>query len=317
MKTEYHVFPDLLICAEKEQIRGKGEDAYAYSFAKQDCGYTAVFDGCGGMGSKTYPKLSDKTGARIAARLAGYVVNRLYESGGLSAASTIVESLHCELTSSFEKVKSVLSAGRTGVKIGGDMFKELPCTMSLITVTLNEKRDLLADYLWAGDSRGYFLDKMGLCQVTVDDLETDEDAFSNLRSDAKLSNVINADTAFELHENLLTFREPVLLITTTDGSFGYFKTPMEFEYAILHSMQQAMNTQQWEEKLTEAVSAVAGDDFSIIISAYGFTDFMSCQQYYAQRVRLLRQRFISDAANVDDAQLAALWKEYQKNYYRW
>lgn len=317
MKTEYHVFPDVLICSEKEQICGKGEDAYAHSFVRQDCGYMAVFDGCGGMGSKTYSMLNDKTGARIAARLAGYVVDRLYESGGLSVTPTIGETLHLELARNFEKIKFFLSADRTSVRIGGDMFKELPTTMSLILIALNEKRELLADFLWAGDSRGYFLDKKGICQVTVDDLETDEDAFSNLRSDAKLSNVINADAAFALHENLLTFREPVLLITATDGSFGYFKTPMEFEYVILHSMQQAVDMHQWEEELTKAISAVAGDDFSIVISAYGFTDFMSCRQYYTQRFRYLRQRFIPGAANVDEAQLGALWKEYQKNYYRW
>lgn len=317
MKTDFCAHPSFLVCAEKEQIHGRGEDAFAYSFTKQDYGYIAVFDGCGGMGSKKYPLLQAKTGARIASRLAGFVADQCYEKGILFPSAHAGEMLHDALTETFAETKTVLSSGKSSVRIGGDMFKELPTTMSLITTALNEKRELMADYLWAGDSRGYFLDKKGICQVTVDDLETDEDAFTNLRSDAKLSNVINADAAFVLHENLLTFREPVLLITATDGCFGYFKTPMEFEYAILHAMQKAMDVQQWEEGLHEAVSAVAGDDFSIIISAYGFIDFISCRQYYAQRFQYLCRRFISDAANVDETQLEALWKEYQKDYYRW
>lgn len=317
MKTEFHTMPGLLIYAEQEQVSGKGEDAFSYSFTRQDHGYIAVFDGCGGMGSKKYPMLNDRTGARIASRLAGFVVDQFYEKGGFCDFSNASELLRKALINTFSETKAALAARKSGIMIGGDMFKELPTTLSLIASRLNEQRELETAFIWAGDSRGYFLDKKGICQVTADDLETAEDAFSNLRSDGKLSNVVNGDTPFILHEKRWVFREPVLLITATDGSFGYFKTPMEFEYTILCAMQQAADVHQWKTALGEAIKKTAGDDFSILISAFGFLDFSACKDYFAQRFRYLRRRFVPNADYVPEEELQALWDEYRKDYYRW
>ena len=54
-----------LICNEK--IEGKGEDSGYESYTSQT-GIIAVFDGCGGLGSKTCSSFSDKTEAYLASR---------------------------------------------------------------------------------------------------------------------------------------------------------------------------------------------------------------------------------------------------------
>jgi len=62
--------PSIVICPEKEKLAGLGEDSFSYSFVGQEAGYISVFDGCGGMGARKYPKAGNKTGARVASKLA-------------------------------------------------------------------------------------------------------------------------------------------------------------------------------------------------------------------------------------------------------
>lgn len=53
----------------------KCEDACSYSFEKPDLHYAGVFDGCGGLGSKRYERLNNKTGAFISSQTCAVTFN--------------------------------------------------------------------------------------------------------------------------------------------------------------------------------------------------------------------------------------------------
>ena len=307
--------PCFVICSEKEQIINEGEDSFSYSVGNQKSGYIAAFDGCGGMGAKKYPNVGNRSGAKIASMIAAYLTDKFYAHNAFCFDGHDAEKLQALFAEKFQKVKQGITVPG-GIKIGGSMFRELPTTVSLVAMKNENNYNLLCEYIWAGDSRGYYLDEMGLCQVTSDDLDTEEDAFSNLRNDAKLSNVVNADTSFQLHQEFLSFSHPVIIITATDGVFGFFNTPMEFEYHLLDSLMASNSISQWEENLKERLTSYAGDDFTLVAAGYGFHDVENCKSYYAARYQALLKEYIEPISGADEEQLLHLWSLYRTNYYR-
>ncbi len=307
--------PSVVLCAEKEKIQDLGEDAFAYSFTEDGIGYISVFDGCGGMGSKKYAKLRNMSGAKLASALAAYLTDEAYNQKQLTFTQSDNANLKANMKRIFTTMKSYLMKEET-VKIGGSLFRSIPTTASIVLLHQTTPDKVQCKYLWAGDSRGYFLDSEGMCQITKDDLDTEEDAFSNLRSDARLENVINGDTDFRLNERTIELKAPAAVITATDGAFGYFTTPMEFEYAILQALYRAGSVSEWEKGIESYISGVAGDDFAIIIAMYGVKTFAEIQQYFRQRFEYLTRTFIAPAENADEQKLRMLWNQYSTTYYR-
>ena len=307
--------PSFIICSEKEQIINGGEDSFSYSTKRPDVCYIAAFDGCGGMGAKKYANAGNKTGAKIASMAAAFLTNKFYENNCFRFDSADGARLKKLMHSKFRDVKTGIDLPG-GLRIGGSLFKELPTTAAVAAMKVHDDNLLQCEFIWAGDSRGYYLDQKGLCQVTDDDLDTDEDAFSNLRNDAKLSNVINADSDFVLHEKTLSFSHPITIVTATDGAFGYFRTPMEFEYLLLHGMMKAENLNQWENNLTEILIPYTGDDFTILAAGYGFSDFQDCKRYYKARYLDLLHEYIKPSLEADEDALFQLWLKYRADYYR-
>lgn len=298
-----------------EQIPGKGEDNFSYSFENDSAGYIAAFDGCGGMGSKKYKLMDNMTGARIASAMSARIFERYYLDRSFSFDGSDSEALKAALQDIFvNTARAIESPGE--VKIAGNLFRSLPTTAAAAAVAEGSGK-LMCDFLWAGDSRGYILDKNGLAQITADDLETEEDAFSNLRSDSKLSNVINADTDFVIHEKCITAAEPVIVIVSTDGSFGYYSTPMEFEYVLLCSLCDSFSAEEWPEKLRGMIAPYTGDDYTVVAAVYGHSSFEACRRYYQGRLDRLTREYIDVLQNADEAAKYRLWQSYRDNYYRW
>lgn len=314
-KTVLHFPPSFVICSEKEQITNEGEDSFAYSVNNQAVGYIAAFDGCGGMGAKKYPNVGDRSGAKIASMVAAYLTDQFYEKHSFHFDDKDTDCLRKLLANKLQEVKAGIAIPG-GLKIGGSMFRELPTTASLVAMKIDDELNLLCEYIWAGDSRGYFLDDMGLCQVTSDDLDTEEDAFSNLRNDAKLSNVVNADTEFQLHHEIRSFSHPVIIITATDGAFGYFNSPMEFEYLLLDTLMTANDLKQWEKNLTDSLIPYAGDDFTIVAAGYGFKNIQDCKSYFSERHHALYRDYIEPMSNANEDEMLQLWSLYRTDYYR-
>lgn len=315
-----NALPDLVICASKERIKGAGEDAFSFQFSvnKTNTGYIAVFDGCGGMGAQKYQKAKNFSGARLASNIAADIVDRFYASpkDGFRFDGKDAERLEQKLKSVLQTVKQEIGE-HSSLAIGGDLFRELPTTASIIASKPGLDGSVFCEYIWAGDSRGYMLNLDGICQITEDDLETEEDAYSNLQSDARLSNVVNADKAFTLHEKAIKLGQPVMLITATDGCFGYLRTPMHFQHLLLNTLMRSTTEKAWEQNLINELDKTAGDDCALVIAIYGCGSFEECKRMFMKLYGMHNTKYIKPLANDDSEEnAAALWQKFKPMYYR-
>lgn len=197
--------------------------------------------------------------------------------------------------------------------------KSFPTTASIITYAFGEKPS--CTFLWAGDSRGYILDKDGLCQVTRDDIDSDSDAYNNIGGDSRLSNLICADKAYDLHEKSISLKAPCVLISSTDGCFSYFQTPMEFEYMLLSTLLSAKSIYEWETKIKMCLQKQASDDYTMAVLICGFHKFNEIKPYFRNRFQRLRNDYINPLFTArktnSDIDIGMLWKDYRGLYYRY
>lgn len=140
-----------------EMIPQNGEDSYLYSF-NENKGLVGVFDGCGGIGSRRYEILNGKTGAYIASRIVGECVAEWFEEYSEEEYSSDKSyQIFNVITNALKGIKSKTPSS----KIKGAMTKDFPTTLSM-TIVEYCQNEMIADFIWAGDSRGYVLSDMGL-----------------------------------------------------------------------------------------------------------------------------------------------------------
>lgn len=299
-----------------EMISGSGEDYYLLS-SSEKYGIIGVFDGCGGSGSRIYAEYKNKTGAYISSRITSEVVLKWFhefcKKDRILSKNTI-EDICIELENRIYSILSKLKSHAKAYSIKGSMIKDFPTTASIIFYT-QENSNLYAAFIWCGDSRGYILKPQGLVQITRDDISVELDAMSNLKSDGQLTNVISADGKFILHGTIIECDEPVILITATDGSFGYFSTPMEFEYVLLHTLIDSLTVEEWNENINSYIKEFAGDDFTIVISLCGFKNFNMVKKAFIKRERYIYKKYLSDIESISTDEKDKLWKEYTSIYY--
>ncbi len=295
---------------------GEGEDGFAYAFDMKDKGFISVFDGCGGMGSDTYSYIGGQSGARLAAACAAAVTDSFYHAECFRFDGDDSSYLKSALEDNFHEISELVKKSSAKSTISSNMLRTMPTTAA-IAAFLQAEDSLECEFIWAGDSRGYLIDNRGMMQVTSDDLSTDEDAFENLRNDSKLSNVICADRDFVLHEKRMTIKKPVIAAVFTDGSFGYYSTPIQFEYYLLESLCYASSPNDWRDKFIEISRNIAGDDFTAAIAVYGFDSFEQCKKYYYPRLHQLYDEYIKFIdENTEEEMLYSQWTKYKKEYYR-
>lgn len=292
------------ISVHEEKIRGNGEDSFLFSF-NNDGGIIAVFDGCGGSGARKYSNYQNKTGAYMASRVV---------SG--AARDWFRESQPLDISILKEKVKSYLSMckeyGGQMTAIKGSITKEFPTTAAITVCTLKES-NLAATVVWAGDSRCYFLDSHGLKQLSKDDVDG-LDSMDNLTADGILTNVISMSKDFDLHHKTFLFSLPCILITATDGCFGYFSTPMEFENLLLSTLQDSDTPQEWEQRIAQSLSGLSGDDFTLCGMVFGFEDFVELKKSMAKRCENLQHCYIDKISKNNNTTNNQLWEEYKTDY---
>lgn len=306
-----------------EMVKDNGEDSYAYCFGT-NYGYIAVFDGCGGLGAKRYTEFSNKTGAYLASRLvalstlewfkATYLINEPRKS------EFPVNRLKTSIENRLNQIKAMTDKLDTLSIKGSLSSKSFPTTASCVVCDYTNNKSLICHFLWAGDSRGYILDREGLSQITKDDIEDDEDALANLSSDSKLENVINADSTFVLNNKSIIVHYPAITIMSTDGAFAYFQTPMEFEYALLYTLSKSANIAEWEILLNKYIKEFASDDYTLMLAVFGFSSFEEMKKYYFSRAGYLYNNFISPivAARKENKgyDVKPFWEQYKQTYYR-
>lgn len=297
---------DLQFCIYGE-MENSGEDSYFYSTNEKKC-ISAVFDGCGGLGSKKYSELNGKKGAYIASRAASAGVAEWFD-------------VYCDKQNHKNDIKKYIDKYLNecnkyisdGFELKGTMVKKFPTTMSAVMIESNNgKMDL--SYMWCGDSRGYLFDDNGAHQITEDDIDG-EDALTNLTNDGVLNNVISFDYPYEIHTRLLKRNAPFMVVTATDGCFGYYKTPMEFEFSLLYTLSLSKSVEEWKNRLDEFIRRFTGDDYTICVAAVGFGSFSKLKSFYDKRMHKLYDKYISKIENANDSDILNMWNDYKKQYY--
>ncbi len=305
-----------MFVAHGEMIEKNGEDSYIYTM-REKLGLLGVFDGCGGIGSRKYETYGQKTGAYLASHVAAELTASWFEQF-CETAETLERTPAREAT---ETLGRVLEDGLKALEektekssVKGSLTRSFPTTASLILFYAKKDR-VHASFLWAGDSRGYILTPHGLCQITKDDIDSEEDALSNITSDGRLSNLVSADEPVSLSFKSVVCSGPAIFISATDGCFGYLSTPMEFEYLLLSTLFESGSVEEWNEKLTKQMAQTAGDDYTLGIACFGCGHFQRLKRLYSARKRALYETYISKLDKTPET-AKRLWEEYKKTYYR-
>ena len=292
--------PEIAFRIAGEMIPNNGEDCSFLSVGEERS-LVSVFDGCGGIGSRRYENFSGKTGAYVSSRAICGAVQTWFESGQDNPMPQIDQAL-----------RIVSSYGDKGRGLRGSLRKDFPTT-AVIATAQREGTYLNVDCFWAGDSRAYLLTSRGLHQLTRDDV-SNSDALDNLSDDGVLTNVISASVPFELHRHRVQLAQPAIVIAATDGCFGYLKTPMHFEALLLKTMLCAQSIAEWKESLRQAIAEHAGDDYSLCLIGYGFSDFSDVKAAFDGRGEVLIRDYIAPLTN-ESATVDELWHSYREGYY--
>ncbi|MBE6681250.1 MAG: hypothetical protein E7600_03055 [Ruminococcaceae bacterium] len=282
-----------IFCVHGEMVPNNGEDCY-YFGANSSSAIISVFDGCGGIGSKRYNNFSGKTGAYIASRAVAGAVKAWFDENG--KAGNIKEYIQWSLRICN---KFADSTGR----IMGSLGKSFPTTAAII----HTQSDSATCY-WAGDSRCFMLNSLGLHQLSTDDIDG-EDAFSNITSDGVLTNVICSSSDFTVHEKKFNFKYPCIFITSSDGCFGYLPSPMDFEFLLTKAIISCDNSKALKEYLNNCIKEYTGDDYTLCISVFGFDSYTHMKEYFIDRCTYVKNTFIDSDMPLEDK-----WNIYKGEY---
>lgn len=302
-ETRFWRYFSQMINVYGEKIEGKGEDA-CLGIVNEKGALIGCFDGCGGIGSRRYDAFTGHTGAYVASRVTAGVVRKWFLYGCRADApdTRSPEKLAHELQNALKECKKREKAESS---LKGSLAKEFPTTLAVITADVGR-----ASFYWAGDSRGYVLDETGLHQITTDDVRQ-QDAMLNIRDDGPLKNVISAAESFEIHKREIVLCGHGILLTCTDGCFGYLDSPMAFEMLLLETLEQAQSAIMWEKMIKKRIGEITGDDYTLQAMMLGYRDFRQMKECFGPRYCRMRERFSKVS---DDEKLLEWWEEYKKNY---
>ena len=300
--------------SEHKPLGDKGEDAWACDFRRGDVHGQAVFDGCGGAGSWCYEELKDATGAFAASHDMALLFRRWFErldARDLLQPETAARSLANAAEAELYKLKSLCRP----MGIMGTIYKAFPCTASIALIQPEEDGALALTALQAGDSRVYFLTpESGLVQVTRDDAQGDPDPLDSMRASPPMSNMVNADVPFHITATRLALRPPCVVLCATDGVFGFFGSPMEFEYVLLSALMQSDTHLAFRETFTGLVRKVTGDDSTCVLSFYGFGPMKNVKEALAARYAVVSDLVKRIVAEKDPAARERVTREVWAGY---
>lgn len=314
-KNDNMLLPELVdtifsVCEEK--IEDCGEDCYVYS-VNECAALLAVCDGCGGLGATSYPEWGNRTGAYLASRMVIFSLqkwfNEICDSGHLFDEK---DSIH--LKELIQKGLCLFKNNDKPVsKIQGSLVRQFPTTLAA-AITKYDGQKIIGNVLWAGDSRVYCLTSQGLFQLSVDDIYG-EDALSNLTKDGALKNVISSDGNYKIHSEMYDIPSPGIVISSTDGCFGYIPTPMHFEFMLLTCLNNAKNVVEWKENILKVLQKVAGDDATMCLATFGYGSFSELKSSLQGRLDEVKRKYIIPLEDANDEMVRNYWNEYKQGYY--
>ncbi len=300
------------------------EDERVVCFKENGSLLIAVMDGCGGTGGKHYPQAKNWTGAKLASHLVGQALYRWFsemenEAFVQKEPSQIGEEIRSVVSESLLQFNTKLRESSAGaVVIRSSMNKDLPSTLAALVAVPRPDRSFDIYSFWAGNSRNYVLVPGGLKQLSTDDLVGDYDPYEDLLKDGILSNCLNASIPFQINESVFHTEGPCIILSVSDGIFGYLDSPVRVEWILLRSLQKAGTPLQWEELLRKYFGAYSGDDHTLQLAALGFSSFEEVKKMFHDRTKILDRNFIRPLEKaekqMDNEAVKELWLKYKKDY---
>lgn len=276
--------------------KDKGEDADPLIYRHDNLAFVGVFDGMGGSGSTEY---TTPNGIHTGAYFASRKVCKTCKEYINEATSDVLD---IDMQSKRIKEDLTQCMEQYGIKPSGlrsAIIRILPTTLAIIGAYTEGNNTHITSY-WCGDSRNYILTKQGLLQVSEDDLSKKQDPLENLRNDESLSNCICQDKPFTIHvKDCGVYTEPIMIISATDGCFGYLKSPMHFEYLLLSTLVSSQNSKEWQDKLESYLKTISGDDFSLGIAMID-GNFMYWRNNMVDRFSVLKNKYISPIDDIEE-----------------
>lgn len=308
-----------------EKKPARGEDAEpTLRLQGRDRGVLGVYDGSGGAGAEIARTLRDGTPITQA-----YVASRLVRDlteNWLAQPPAVRETTGLQpwIASGLEVERGRLP--RAEVEIRGRMHRVLPTTMAVLDYRTTVhgqaqvQRQTTVEAYWAGDSRAYILTPTDGLQVLTRDDSREQDALELIRNDQPMDNMVSADRPFAVNQAGVVVNGPVVLVTATDGCFGYVSTPALFEYAVLRALLEATDLDDWSSRLLGSVSRFTGDDASFSMVALGFGGHVEMANAFGPRYDVLHDQHWKpfQAARQDpagaEAERVRSWEAYRNGY---
>jgi serine/threonine protein phosphatase PrpC len=270
---------------------GRGEDAPP-TFLRDTLtrrALLAVYDGLGGSGARAYPRAEDGsvvTEAYVAARVARTALEEWFRGAAESSGSgwEAAKGLTDLLAERLQKVRNPLPKSR----VEGTLKRELPTTMAALEIRSEGDGRLAVRARWAGDSRAYLLDGLGLRQLTRDHSKM-TDGLEILLQNPPMSNFISLGKPFSIDCSDVEIELPAILLCATDGCFGYVETPALFEHMLLETLRASASPEEWLERLREAILGFTQDDASMVVAMIGHRDFESAREDLRDRAEHVRR----------------------------
>ena len=314
-------------CLFTEKKEGLGEDAMPLIYSSRSTNYVGVFDGMGGSGATEYPTYTqgDKTGAYLSSRVIRAICYQwLIKYNEIRDIEELQKCIASDLT----KFLDFWNIRPSGLR--SSVIRILPTTLALVEAKKVGNKIKVTSY-WAGDSRNYVLTPMGLKQISNDDLRQPKDPLENLRNDDALSNCICQDKPFYINEQYCgEYSEPIIILSATDGCFGYLPTPMHFEFILLKTLSDSNSCDEWCHNIKKHLEPISGDDFTIALQMIG-EDFLYWKDKLIGRYYFIKEHLIdpidakkqeyNDAIQLcktleEDlhSSITNLWNEYKQEF---
>lgn len=312
-----------------EKREGHGEDSDPLFLVKDDFCVVGVFDGMGGSGAgKCKSDFGDgHTKAYVASRIIKESVYN-YMNYAKSTSEICAERIKNTAKSRLEEEKHNFPPKASGLR--SKLVREYPTTLAVVTCEQKANGDFTINSYWAGDSRNYLWNSDGFFQISKDDLDTELDPMENLRNDGVLSNCVCADREFEINSRSITVSKSFIILSATDGCFGYFPTPMHFHEVLLAGLKSSKDETEWENYIKKEISNVTGDDISLSLCAIGYKDFHSLKESFEHEkiegfdeMEDLRKEIDNIKNSIEqkkaalEAKMQSEWNSYKANYMKY